>query len=73
MLRVFTSDMTSTRQGFAIAKGVVPPGGEHVTTQQILETMRALQAEVVASRVEIAASRANNEELRRANEDCAGI
>jgi len=47
----------------------VPPGGDNVTMQQILETMCALQAEVATSRVEIAASRADNEELRRANEE----
>jgi len=56
--------MRSTGQGPAVATGVVPLGGDNVTTQQILETMRALQAEVAASRVEIAASRADNEELR---------
>jgi len=61
--------MRSTRQGTAEPTGVVPPGGDSVTTQQILETMRALQEEVAASRVEISASRANNAELRRANEE----
>ena len=40
----------------------MPSGGDNVTTQQILDTMRALQAEV-------AASRADNTELRRANEE----
>jgi len=38
------------------------PEGDNVTTQQVLDTMRALQAEV-------AASRADNTELRRANEE----
>jgi len=61
--------MKSTRQGSVVAAGVVPHGGDNVTTQQILETMRALQAEVATSRFEIAASRADNEELRRANEE----
>ena len=61
--------MRSTRQGSVVATGVVPPGGDNVTTQQILEIMCALQAEVAASRVEIAASRTDNEELRRANEE----
>jgi len=61
--------MRSTRQASVVATGDVPPGGDNVTTQQILETMCALQAEVAASRVEIVASRADNEELRRANEE----
>jgi len=57
------------KAGTSAATGVMPPGGDNVTTQQILETMRALQVEVAASRVEIAASRADNEELHRANEE----
>jgi len=61
--------MRSTRQGTAGPTGVVPPGGDNVTTQQILETMRALQAEVAASRVEISMSRADNAKLRKANEE----
>jgi len=54
--------MRSTTQGTAEYAGIVPPGGDNVTEQQILDTMRALQAEV-------AASRADNVELRRANEE----
>ena len=49
--------------------GVVPPGGDNVTMQQLMETMLALQEAVAASRVEIAASQADNEELRRTNEE----
>ena len=45
--------MRSTRQGTVVPIGVVPPRGDNVTTQQILETICALQAEVAASRVEI--------------------
>jgi len=56
-------------QGTVGPAGVVRPGGDNVTTQQIMETMCALQAEVATSRVEIAASRANNAELHRANEN----
>ena len=44
---------------------VAPTGGDNVSTQQLLETRRTFQEAVVASRVEIAASRADNEELRR--------
>jgi len=61
--------MRSTRQGSVVAAGVAPPGGDNVTTQQLLETMRALQEAVAASRVEIAASRADNEELHITNEE----
>jgi len=61
-LGVFTSNMRITRQASARFVGIVPPGGDNITTQQILDTMRALQAEV-------AASRAHNAELRKANED----
>ena len=52
-----------------MAAGVVPPGGDHVTVQQLMETMRALQGAVAASRVEIVASQADNEELCRTNEE----
>ena len=48
-----------------MAIGVVPPGGDNVTMQQLMKTMRALQEAVAASRVEIAASQADNEELRK--------
>jgi len=58
-------NMRSTRQGSVVAAGVVPSGGDNVSTQQILETMRALHVEVATSRVEISRSRADNEELRR--------
>ena len=54
--------MRSTRQGTAGSAGTMPPGGDNVTTPQILDTMRALQAEV-------AASQADNAELRRASEE----
>ena len=47
----------------------MPPGGDNLTTQQILDTMRALQAEVAVSRDQIFASRADNAKLRRANEE----
>jgi len=57
------------RQGTAGPAGVAPLEGGNVTTQQILETMHALQAEVAASRVEIAASRVDNAKLRKANEE----
>jgi len=50
------------RQGTAGSEGIVPPGGDNITTQQILDMMCALQAEV-------AVSRADNAELRRANEE----
>jgi len=54
--------MRSTRQGSA-----APSGGDNVTMKQIIETMRALQEAVAASRVDIVASQANNEELHRTN------
>ena len=57
--------MRSTRQGSIVASGVVSFGGDNVTMQQILETMRALQAEAATFRVEIAASRVDNKELCR--------
>jgi len=61
--------MRSTRQGSTAASGVVPPRGDNVTMQQLMETMRALQEAVASSRVEIAASQANNEELHKTNEE----
>jgi len=54
--------MRSTRQAAVGSARRVPSGGDNVTRQQILDTMRALQEEV-------AASRADNTELRRANEE----
>ena len=42
----FTSDMRSTRQGYVVASGVVPPGGDNVTTQQLMDTMCALQEQL---------------------------
>jgi len=39
----------------------MPARGDNVTTQQLMETMRAFQEAVAASRVEIAASHADNE------------
>jgi len=63
--------MINTRQG-----SVAPNGGESLTLQQVMETMRALQEEVVASRAnqeriqaDLAVSRTTNEELRRSNEE----
>ncbi|XP_068498281.1 uncharacterized protein [Phaseolus vulgaris] len=63
--------MRSTRQG-----PVAPNGGESLTLQQVMETMQALQEEVVASRAnqeriqaDLAASRATNEEMRHSNEE----
>jgi len=47
--------------------GAAPSGGDNVTMQKLMETMRALQEAVATSRVEIAASQADNEELRRTN------
>jgi len=57
--------MRSTRQAAAGSAGRVPSGGDNVTTQQILDTMRALQAEVTTSRADNAELRRANEELRR--------
>ena len=54
--------MRTTRQAAAGSVERAPSGGDNVTTQQILDTMRALQAKV-------AASRADNAELRRANDE----
>jgi len=63
--------MRKTRQG-----SVAPEGGDNVTMQQLMETIRALQQAVAASRVDqdrsqvdLAASQASNEELRRTNEE----
>jgi len=63
--------MRNTRQG-----SVALNGGERFTMQQITETMRALQETVAASRmdqeciqVDLAASQARNEELRRTKEE----
>jgi len=59
------------RQGF-----VAPSGGENVTMQKIMKTMRALKEAVMASRVDqerfqvdLAVSQVNNEELRITNEE----
>jgi len=63
--------MRNTRQG-----SVEPNGGENITMQQILGTMRALQKTVATSRmdqeriqVDLDASQARNEELRKTNEE----
>jgi len=62
--------MRNTRQGSG-----TPNGGESITMQQIMGTMRALQETVAASRmdqeriqVDLAALQAINEELCRTNE-----
>jgi len=47
----------------------MPPGGDNITMQQLMETMCALQEAVAASMVEIVASQAANEELGRTNEE----
>jgi len=64
-------EMRSTRQG-----PVAPNGGEGLTLQQVMETMRALQEEMVASRAnqeriqaDLVASQATSEELCRSNEE----
>jgi len=51
-------------------------GGENITLQQMMETIRALQLAVAASRVDqdrfqvdLVASQASNEEMRRTNEE----
>ena len=54
--------MRSTRRAVARSEGRAPPEGNNVTTQQVLDTMHALQAEG-------ASSRADNAELCRANEE----
>jgi len=66
-----TINKRSTRQGSA-----APAGGDNVTMQQLMETIRALQDAVAASRVDqdrfqfdLATSQANNEELHRTNEE----
>ena len=58
-------EMRSTRQG-----PVAPNGGEGLTLQQVMETMRALQEEMVVSRAnqeriqaDLVASQATSEEL----------
>jgi len=63
--------MRSTRQG-----PVASNGGEGLTLQQVMETMQALQEEMVASRAnqeriqaDLVASRATSEDLRRSNEE----
>ena len=63
--------MRSKRQG-----PVAPNGGEGLTLQQVMETMQALQEEVVVSRAnqeriqdDLAASRATIEALRLSNEE----
>jgi len=63
--------MRNTRQG-----SVAPIRGESLTLQQVMETMQALQEEVVASRAnqeriqdDLAASQATNKKLRRLNEE----
>jgi len=63
--------MRNTRQGF-----VAPNGGESLTLQQIMETMRAHQEMVATSRldqeriqIDLAASQARNEELRKTNKE----
>jgi len=55
---------------------VATEGGDNVTMQQLMETIRALQQAVATSRVDqdqfqvnLAASQASNEELRRNNEE----
>jgi len=44
--------MRSTRRATARYEGRAPPEGNNVITQQVLDMMRALQAEVAASRVD---------------------
>jgi len=63
--------MRNTRQG-----SVAPNEGESLTLQQIMETMQALQEEVLTSRadqeriqIDLVASLLRNEELQRANEE----
>jgi len=63
--------MRNTRQG-----SIAPNKGESITRQQFMETMHALPETMVASRmdqeriqVDLAASQARNEELRRTNEE----
>jgi len=66
VIEEFTNDMRSTRQGSVAPPGAAPSGGDNVIMQQLMETMRALQEVVV---VDIVASQANNEELRRTYEE----
>jgi len=63
--------MRRTRQGSA-----APSGGDNVTMQQLMDTIRALQEAVASSRVDqdrfqvdMATPQPNNEELRRNNEE----
>jgi len=63
--------MRNTRQG-----SVAPNGAESISMRQIIKTMCALQETVAVSRldqeriqVDLAASQARNEELRRTNEE----
>jgi len=63
--------MRSMRQGF-----VAPSRGDNVSMQQLMETIRALQEAVAASRVDqdrfqvdLARSQANNEDLCKTNEE----
>jgi len=63
--------MRGTRQG-----PVAPNEGEDLTLQQVMEAMRALQEEKVASRVnqeriqaDLVASQALSEEMHRSNEE----
>jgi len=63
--------MRSARQG-----SVAPARGDKIAMQQSMETIRALQEAVAAAnvdqdrfQVDLAASHANNEELRRTNEE----
>jgi len=65
--------MRSTRQGSIVATGVVPPGGENVTMQQLMETMRGLQKTMAASRVEIAASQADKKSCAKPMRNYAEI
>ena len=51
------------------APDVAPDGGDNVTMQQLMDTMCALQEAVATSRVEIAASHADNQELRKTNKE----
>jgi len=53
------------RQAAAGSVGRVPSGGDNVTTQQILDTMRALLVEVAASQADNAKLCRTNEELRK--------
>jgi len=63
--------MRNTRQGLAALEG-----GDNVTMQQLMETMRALKQVVATSKVDqdhfqvdLVASQASNKELRKTNEE----